>query len=360
MKKIFLFLVSTMIFIACSDDDKGPEKSDANSIESFSFLVSDNEGIYNDVTAVVNEASKTIVVTVPARISLSSLKPTLELSAKATVRPQSKVTVDVSKDVIYTVTAEDGTQRTYTLKVTKADFTDKDVLIKLFEANPNNTIEWDLKENDLSKWQWVALDADGRVQDLLLEDKGIEVLPAEIGKLTKLKLLNLNDNSIEVLPTEIEALTSLRDLYLRKNNLSTFPSEIGRLQNLVRLWAEGNKIASLPPEIGELGKLSQLILPANQLKNLPSEIINLDALTILWLIENTLEELPDQIGQLSNLRRLSLNNNQLTSLPESMGSLTRLEYLDIRKNSDLAGIPGSICNLEIEEVLADPEVFCEF
>jgi hypothetical protein len=52
---------------------------------------------------------------------LSSLAPTIEVSAGATVTPESGVAQDFSsgKEVVYTVTAEDGvTTKTWTAKAT--------------------------------------------------------------------------------------------------------------------------------------------------------------------------------------------------------------------------------------------------
>ncbi|MEL6439281.1 MAG: GTP-binding protein, partial [Cyanobacteria bacterium J06621_8] len=118
-------------------------------------------------------------------------------------------------------------------------------------------------------------------------------LPAEIGQLTNLSVLDLQDNSLSSLPVEIVQLTNLSVLDLNSNSLSSLPAEIGQLTNLSVLDLQDNSLSSLPAEIGQLTNLSELYLNSNSLSNLPAEI-----------------------GQLTNLSKLYLNSNSLPIPPE--------------------------------------------
>lgn len=65
----------------------------------------------------INESAKTIAVKMPDGTNLTSLTPTIAVSAKATVDPASGVAKNFTNPVLYTVTAEDGTTAQYTVTV---------------------------------------------------------------------------------------------------------------------------------------------------------------------------------------------------------------------------------------------------
>ena len=67
----------------------------------------------------------------------------------------------------------------------------------------------------------------GRVVELSLEDFGLTgAVPAEIGRLSALRVLNLGVNKLTSLPAEIGQLTSLTGLYLDGNQLTSVPASI--------------------------------------------------------------------------------------------------------------------------------------
>ena len=169
-------------------------------------------------------------------------------------------------------------------------------------------------------WDRVTME-NGRVVELELEDFGLSgAVPAEIGQLTLLRVLNLNDNKLTSLPAEIGQLTLLKVLWLDENQLTSLPAEIGQLVSLKELNLRDNKLTSLPAEIGWLTALTMLDLSDNELTSLPAEIGQLTTLE-LNLGGNQLTSLPAEIGQLTSLRELVLFENQLTSLPAAIGAL---------------------------------------
>jgi hypothetical protein len=169
-------------------------------------------------------------------------------------------------------------------------------------------------------WEGVTME-NGRVVKLELNDICLDgAVPAEIGRLTSLTVLNLGDNELTSLPAEIGQLTSLTELSVG-NQLTSVPAEIWQLTSLTYLNLGDNQLTSVPAEIGQLTSLRELLLDANQLTSLPSEIGQLTSLRELHLHINQLTSLPAEIGQLTSLKVLNLHENQLTSVPAAIREL---------------------------------------
>ena len=107
--KFMLTLLAAVVLLAgCT------KKSSEKQILSFSF--------YSPaVEATVMESAKTIVATLPAETDLTALVPVITVSDKATINPASGVRQDFTNPVTYTVTAEDGSQASYTVALTVED-----------------------------------------------------------------------------------------------------------------------------------------------------------------------------------------------------------------------------------------------
>lgn len=70
-------------------------------------------------------------------------------------------------------------------------------------------------------------------------------LPAEIRKLTNLRVLNASDNKMTGIPAEIGQLSKLQIANFANNDISNLPLEIGNLRNLETLNLRGNpKVSS--------------------------------------------------------------------------------------------------------------------
>jgi leucine-rich repeat protein SHOC2 len=192
--------------------------------------------------------------------------------------------------------------------------------------------EWWPEDEQPEDWRGVTIE-NGRVVKLELQDFGLTgAVPAEIGRLSALRELDLSYNQLTSLPAEIWQLTALQVLALNDNQLTSVPAEIGQLTWLERLWLNNNQLTSVPAEIGQLTSLERLSLCDNQLTSLPAEIWQLTSLEELRLSYNKLTSLPPEIGQLTSLRVLSLNDNPLTSLTAEIGQLTSLEKLYLMGN----------------------------
>jgi CCR4-NOT transcription complex subunit 6 len=100
------------------------------------------------------------------------------------------------------------------------------------------------------------------LQELYIASNNLTFLPAEIGKLRQLRLLEASFNQISELPPELGMCTSLKQLYLFDNNIRQLPTELGSLYVLEMLGIEGNPLASTFKdtimESGTKGLISQL------------------------------------------------------------------------------------------------------
>ena len=148
IKQIIVAFAMATLILACSDDDDQNvvKRSGAKEILTFTFLATDNDELSFNVQATIDQNAKTIKAEFPTGTSLTALKPTITLSEKATVKPESKKAMDFSKPVTYTVTAEDGSTAEYeaTFTVTKSG-EGKKILTFVFLAADNDELSSDIQ-----------------------------------------------------------------------------------------------------------------------------------------------------------------------------------------------------------------------
>ncbi len=274
-------------------------------IISFSFLMSDNNSddftaLLKDEVATIDEENKLITVKLPYIADLSNLKPNITISQEAAIAPENNVVVDFTDNVIYTVTAEDGSTQEYTISITKnASPSQREVLILILNTNPNNTLAWDPFVEDLNQWQGIIASNPtppevSMIQTLIISSKQISYLPREIAHLINLNTFIAEKNRLTELPDEIGALSALREFWVTDNKLSTIPNTIGNLNNLEELLLEYNELNLIPKEIGGINNLKSLNLSNNLLTTVPAELANLSNLEYLSLLDNrlTLDSIP--------------------------------------------------------------------
>ena len=90
----------------------------------------------NGVSGTISQTAGTIKITLPYGTDLTSLKPEITVKNAKSVSPASGAAVNLTAPVTYTVTAEDGTTKTYTVTATVAD---KSLSDKLWEDVLNQT-----------------------------------------------------------------------------------------------------------------------------------------------------------------------------------------------------------------------------
>ncbi len=179
----------------------------------------------------------------------------------------------------------------------------------------------------------------------------LRALPATVGKLQFLERLDVYGNQLEILPDEVCNLLCMNRLDLYHNALVALPTNIGKLENLQWLGLNHNQLTSLPASVTNLQKLEGLYCTDNELTAFPESLSALGNLQYLYLSRNQLCALSTSVGKMQSLRWLGLGGNQLTTLPEELFSLPALEWLDLRDNpiaeSEQERIKAGLPNIEI-------------
>ena len=133
-------------------------------------------------------------------------------------------------------------------------------------------------------------------------------------------------------PREILGLgDSLEVLDLSGCGLSDLPADLGRLRKLRVLFCSGNRFETLPPVLGDCPTLSQIGFRGVGLRTVPGEALP-SALRWLTLTDNRIEVLPREIGERPLLQKLMLAGNQLRALPESLTGASGLELIRLSAN----------------------------
>ncbi len=96
----------------------------------------------------------------------------------------------------------------------------------------------------------------------------VSSLPACLGDLTALEVLNLSRIKLRTLPDSIGGLTSLRVFEAMHNELEVLPSTITALPKLEVLDLFINRLSTLP-DLGGIKTLRALMLAANRLEVVP-------------------------------------------------------------------------------------------
>ncbi len=168
-----------------------------------------------------------------------------------------------------------------------------------------------LTTEPISQWKGVSISS-GRVIALYLEENNLNgTLPASIGNLTALQILNLSNNELNGnLPAEVWNLNNLKELDISNNTFSgNLLSYVGNLNSLEILDLSSNNFkGEIPVQINQLIKLKKLILRRNQLNGALPDLSNLSALTYLSISDNELSGLSD-LSALTNLTSLYVNAN---------------------------------------------------
>ncbi len=88
------------------------------------------------------------------------------------------------------------------------------------------------------------------VTELFLQKNSLRALPAALGQLRHLRVLDVSYNSLTVLPREMGQLFELRDLNVSCNRLTELSPDIfGRLFRLEACQHEGNPLLAPPPHV---------------------------------------------------------------------------------------------------------------
>ncbi|KAF2280226.1 L domain-like protein [Westerdykella ornata] len=193
----------------------------------------------------------------------------------------------------------------------------------------------------------------GGVQSLDFHGNHLLQLPSGLRRLTQLTKLNLSRNQLPIATFElITQIITLRELKLADNVLQgALPASLGALTQLEVLELQGNKITSLPAEIGELVHLRTLNVANNDLRELPSELFTSVPLIELMASKNALSGALFTVESIPTLQHLHLAHNSISSLcsGETL-DLPALKTLDLSANR-LTALPDMTPWTSLDQLL---------
>jgi Leucine-rich repeat (LRR) protein len=180
------------------------------------------------------------------------------------------------------------------------------------------------------------------IEELDLSNTGIEILHSSIGRLSKLRRLDLHGLKLKSLPKEMCYLRSLTELELSNCNIVTKLTLEAIFDGLVSLkilyLKDCGNLRELPTNIDSLSSLYELRLDGSNVKMLPKSIKNISSLRILSLDNckklGCLPELPSHIRELKADNCISLVNvSSLKALSQSMLGVQK--YISFKNNMKL-------------------------
>ncbi|PJB12782.1 MAG: hypothetical protein CO119_05145 [Flavobacteriales bacterium CG_4_9_14_3_um_filter_40_17] len=139
MRKIFFYCLGLFFFANCSSGDDSPKLSGEKAIISF-LLQIDGQ----NKSAIINQQNREITFDLVDVQNLESLTPAIQFSDKATIQPLPNVPQNFNFPVNYKVTAEDGTQAVYEVKVSNKSSENKILSFKV--SNGIKTIDAEIDE----------------------------------------------------------------------------------------------------------------------------------------------------------------------------------------------------------------------
>lgn len=195
---------------------------------------------------------------------------------------------------------------------------EREALIDFYEATngPKWNQSWDLS-TAVTEWSGVTVENNSVTGISMFFNNVQGTLPASLGELSNLKVLELSFNKLEgELPASLGRLNQLEVLAFNGNNLSgEIPVSLGRLKNLKQLHLSSNRLSGhLPESFKNLHSLEVLNVFDNNLNGaIPSDIAKNKSLKQVVIAENNFSN-PEtfSVVLMSNSGMLDLNKENLT------------------------------------------------
>ncbi len=145
-------------------------------------------------------------------------------------------------------------------------------------------------------------------------------------------------------PDEIFSLAdSLEVLDLSGNQLSSLPADFGKLSKLKIAFFSDNLFTELPEVLSDCRSLDMIGFKSNQIESVPENSL---PETTRWLIltNNKISAIPRSIGKCRRLQKVAFAGNRLNGLPDDMAQCTNLELLRISANQ-FTQLPGWLLHM---------------
>lgn len=156
--------------------------------------------------------------------------------------------------------------------------------------------------------------------------------------------LNLSNQTIQFSDTVWSRFINLQYLSLKNDHIAQIPAAIGNITSLKVLDLSGNDFKLLPPSFINLVNLEELLLNDERYFNFEENIpllSKLPSLKTLHVENDGLEALPKNISSLVHLESLYLNNNRFRQIPLELNSIKNLRFVDFHDNKYTLPPPGT-------------------
>ncbi|KAI0392171.1 L domain-like protein [Xylariaceae sp. FL0594] len=170
-----------------------------------------------------------------------------------------------------------------------------------------------------------------------LHGNNISALPSNMGRMRRLRILNVDENALESLPFQSFSSLPLSELSVRKNKLTgvLIEAEVESLPQLQILDCSNNQLTHLVPPDSErpldLPSLHQLTVSMNRLTCLP-DMSNWGGILTINADDNCLTEFPTGFTSCETLKHAGFSGNDIRVLPAEIARMDNLTMLRITGN----------------------------
>ncbi|MDN5284330.1 MAG: protein kinase [Mucilaginibacter sp.] len=161
------------------------------------------------------------------------------------------------------------------------------------------------------------------LEKLDLSGNNLSELPADFGRLKRLKILFCSENLFTVLPAVLADCPLLDIVGFKSNRIEEVPAKALN-PNIRWLILTNNNIAALPAQIGNCSRMQKLMLAGNRLKELPVELSNCRNLSLLRISANRLSRFPQWLLSMPKLSWLAFSGNLFNIRP----TITTIPLID--------------------------------
>ena len=145
----------------------------------------------------------------------------------------------------------------------------------------------------------------------------------------KLKTINLRGRSLISIPEKLQRYSNMQQLVLSDNDIRVIPGWFNQLSEIEVLLCENNNISEIVPEALLLPRMQHLNLRGNKLTELPATICLCRKLRYLNLEYNQFEFLPNILTDLPMLETIRLRGNPLKEYPLVLTKIKNLRYISL-------------------------------